>query len=67
ELRHNVTFFLLKGCQNGLAVMEKDRVTVTLGCYCAAPEAEVSAETHDNDIYTYAFAKCQLGLYAIGH
>ncbi|GFR59181.1 interleukin-17-4 [Elysia marginata] len=49
EFRHNVTIFRLKGCQNGLAVMEKDRVAVTLGCYCAAPEPEASADTHDND------------------
>ncbi|GFR59178.1 hypothetical protein ElyMa_001787900 [Elysia marginata] len=49
EFRHNVTIFRLKGCQNGLAVMEKDRVTVTLGCYCAAPEPEASAEIQDND------------------
>ncbi|KAK3775498.1 hypothetical protein RRG08_027252 [Elysia crispata] len=37
EIRHDVTIFRLKGCQDGLALMEKDIVTVTLGCFCAAP------------------------------
>ncbi|GFN79704.1 interleukin-17d [Plakobranchus ocellatus] len=38
EIRQAVTIFRLKSCQDGLAVMEKDVVTVSLGCFCAAPE-----------------------------
>ncbi|GFO15053.1 interleukin-17d [Plakobranchus ocellatus] len=38
EIHQAVTIFRLKSCQDGLAVMEKDMVTVSLGCFCAAPE-----------------------------
>ncbi|GFR78410.1 interleukin-17-4 [Elysia marginata] len=38
EIRHSVTIFRLQGCQNGLALMKKEQVQVTLGCFCAAPE-----------------------------
>ncbi|RUS80678.1 hypothetical protein EGW08_011544, partial [Elysia chlorotica] len=42
EIRHDVTIFRLKGCQDGLALLEKDVITVTLGCFCAAPEPVVA-------------------------
>ncbi|RUS79149.1 hypothetical protein EGW08_013096 [Elysia chlorotica] len=44
EIRQDVTIFRLTGCQDGLAVMQKSEVTVTLGCFCAAPEPNTRAD-----------------------
>ncbi|RUS79148.1 hypothetical protein EGW08_013095 [Elysia chlorotica] len=36
EIRQDVTIFRLKGCQDGLVVLQKSEVTVTLACFCVA-------------------------------
>ncbi|GFR68445.1 interleukin-17-4 [Elysia marginata] len=38
EIRRSVTIFRRQGYQNGLALMKKEQVLVTVGCLCAAPE-----------------------------
>ncbi|GFO37767.1 interleukin-17d [Plakobranchus ocellatus] len=50
EIRHDVTIFRMQGCQNGVALMTKDVVTVTLGCFCAAPVPNDAQSSNSDDL-----------------
>ncbi|GFO43319.1 hypothetical protein PoB_006982400 [Plakobranchus ocellatus] len=50
EIRHDMIVFRMQGCQDGVALMIKDVVTVTLGCFCAAPVPNDALSSNNDDL-----------------
>ncbi|CAG5131651.1 unnamed protein product, partial [Candidula unifasciata] len=49
EVTYDVTYFLRKGCQDGLAVMETRTYTVNIGCQCVGALPQVTVPNYNSE------------------